>query len=99
MTLLLLLSLSLAAPIPRDAAKDDPNKLEGVWKLTAREMRGNQMTTTATLVETYTLVISKGEYAFRYHSGTIAIDPAKQAFDLKVTDGRYKDGANPGLFE
>lgn len=99
MTSLLLLSLSLGAPLPKDAVQNDPNKLEGVWRLTARETRGQQMGISPTLVETYTLVISKGEYAFRYHAGTIAVNSVKKTFDMKVTDGRYKDAANPGRFK
>jgi hypothetical protein len=99
MTPLLLLSLSLSAPLPKDAVQNDPNKLEGVWRLTARETRGQPVAISATLAETYTLVISKGEYAFRYHAGTIALDSVKKTFDMKVTDGRYKNGISLGRFE
>ncbi len=98
---LVFMVLAIAAPVPKDAKPVQPaaGKLDGVWKLTDRESRGKSVTTTPIVSQNYTLVISGGEYVFRTHAGTIAIDADKKTIDMKVTTGPYKDIPYPGLFE
>ncbi|OWK43677.1 hypothetical protein [Fimbriiglobus ruber] len=96
---LLFMALSIAAPVPKDKPKFDDKKLEGVWKATTRDTTGRPRPLTPTLAPSYTLVIIGGEYAFRNHSGTIAVDPEKMIIDMKATNEQYKDMPCPGAFE
>lgn len=99
MTPLLLLSVSLAAPVPKELEKPEA-KFDGVWVLKARENRGREMAApSATLKETYTLVIVGGEYVFRTHGGTIKFDKEKKSFELNVAAGNYKGETSGGVFE
>jgi uncharacterized protein (TIGR03067 family) len=98
MTPLLVLSLALAAPVPKAPEKAEA-KYDGVWVLTARETNGRLMKTSDTLKETYTLVIVGNDYVFRNHAGTIKFDKAKKTFDVAVTGGLYKGENSGGVFE
>jgi uncharacterized protein (TIGR03067 family) len=90
---------TIAAPVPQDAKKAEASKIDGVWRVKQRESRGNLVKTTNALIATYTLYINNGEYCFRTHTGTIAVDADKKTLDMKVTDGPYKDAICLGLFE
>lgn len=100
MTPLLLLSVSLAAPVPKTPEKAEA-KFDGVWVLKARETGGREMAAPATdsLKETYTLVIVGSDYVFRNHGGTIKFDKEKKTFDVAVAAGMYKGETSGGVFE
>lgn len=101
----LLLTLALGAPAEiggkddkaEKAAKAELEKLQGVWKLTDRELRGRAYK--GTPLDTYTLVVIGDAYVFTTHAGTLKVDPAKKTVDLTVTDGPYKGTTLPGIYE
>lgn len=98
MTSLLVLSLALAAPVPKPAAKPaDPN--EGVWVLKTRESRGRETDMAGRLADTYTLVVSGKDFYFRSYAGTIKFDAEKKTVDMTITAGLYKGETTGGVFE
>lgn len=99
MTPLVLLSLSLAAPVPKAPEKAE-EKFDGVWVIKSMEYRGNDRgTPPEALRDTYTLVIAGGNYVFRTHGGTIKFDKEKKTFEVAVTGGTYKGETSGGVFE
>jgi uncharacterized protein (TIGR03067 family) len=98
MTPLLLLSVTLAAPVPKAPEKAEA-KFDGVWVLTAREYRGREMTNSPSIKESHTLVIVGNDYVFKTHGGTIKFDKEKKTFEVNVAAGSYKGESSGGVFE
>lgn len=97
MTPLLLMSVALSAPVPKQPEKAEA-KFDGVWVLTAREYRGQQMATTDALKASYTLIVVGNDYVFRNHGWTIKFDKEKKTFDMSVNAGTYKGETSGGVF-
>jgi uncharacterized protein (TIGR03067 family) len=101
-----ILLLVLLAPAPADT-KDDPkaqkaalDKLQGIWKLTALESRGQAMPVERIArSDRYTLVVSGDNYVLLTHAGTVKLDPAKKFVDLVISEGRYKGTSSLGIYE
>src|SRR5207253_69953 len=84
-----------------EEAKKELAKLQGVWKLTSRELRGRQSRAPAQLADRYTLVVVGDSYVFLTHAGSFKLDAAKRpsAVDFAVTVGRYDGQKFPGIYE
>lgn len=98
MTPLLLLTVTLAAPVPKGPDKVEA-KFDGVWVLKSMEYRGGERLPSATLMESYTLVVVGNDYIFKTHGGTIKFDKEKKTVELNVAAGTYKGETSGGVFE
>ncbi len=98
MTPLLVLTLALAAPVPKAPVKAEA-KFDGVWILKARESRGKETPLTASVKSTHTLVIAGNDFYFRNFAGTVKLDAEKKTLDMAVTAGLYKGESTGGVFE
>jgi uncharacterized protein (TIGR03067 family) len=97
--LLLYPAVAVDPPKPADAPKDLA-KLEGVWKMTARETRGAALQVArAGAADLYTFVLVGDRYAFHTHGGTLTLDPAKHTVDFTITEGRYKGSTLLGRYD
>ena len=101
---LLLLVLGALAPVetPKDEEiKKELAKLQGVWRITAVEMKGRQMPAENLPRDRFTLVVVGNDYVFSTHAGALKIDPSKRpkVIDCTITGGRYKGKTSLGVYE
>lgn len=102
MHVVVLFCVAALAPVdtPRDEdVKKELARLQGVWKITSREVRGRALPNPTP--DRYTLVIAGEQCQFYVYGGTVKLEPSRRppTLDLFITDGRYQGRTLPGIYE